>query len=518
MIYFASDPHYGHKNIVAGLSNWSDQSGCRKFPSIKAMNDHIIETFNDTVMETDTLYLLGDIAMGGIQNIIEFRKRLNCKNVIVITGNHDHHFAKPEIRALFTEVVPFKEIIIEGIRVVLCHYPLHVWNESHKGSFHLFGHCIPKQAEILTNNGWKNMDNIEQSDLVYSKSSDSTLTLNPIDSILKYNYSGIVYRGRSKSTHFDFTELHKCIHLTGKGNLVYEDAKDYFKKSVIKIICAGKYSNPGIGWPKSLLELYISLAADGTLANSNLGRLRVLKPRKIAYFKQLLDSLNLVYTELKQKDGSVCLNFQLPIEFKGLKIKGLDKEILLRANREDATIIRDTYAITDGYKYGKGVHIYSSKKEEIDILQHIFVINGYKASFTGRVNHGFSKKESYELRISDYESSVAFNIKERVVPVEISNEDYWCITTLHKNFFMRLNGTVQLTGNCHGSLPEMDWKGNLISDQFFPESKKAKRMDVGIDALYMRSLSYAPYSWDRIKAIMAKRANLVADHHDSTTN
>jgi calcineurin-like phosphoesterase family protein len=148
--------------------------------------------------------------MGGIQNIIEFRERLNCKNVIVITGNHDHHFAKPKIRDLFTEVVPIKELIIEGIKVVLCHYPLNVWNESHKGSIHLFGHC-------------------------------------------------------------------------------------------------------------------------------------------------------------------------------------------------------------------------------------------------------------------------------------------------------------------HGSLPEMDWKGNLISDQFFPESEKAKRMDVGIDALYMRSLSYAPYSWERIKGIMSKRANLVADHHDSTT-
>lgn len=148
MIYFASDPHYGHKNIVAGLSSWSDQSGCRKFPSIKAMNDHIIETFNDTVIDTDTLYLLGDIAMGGIQNIIEFRERLNCKNVIVITGNHDHHFAKPEIRALFTEVLPFKELIIEGTRVVLCHYPLHVWNESHKGSIMLHGHCHGTLSEM----------------------------------------------------------------------------------------------------------------------------------------------------------------------------------------------------------------------------------------------------------------------------------------------------------------------------------------------------------------------------------
>lgn len=148
MIYFASDPHYGHKNIVLGVSDWADKSGCRQFPSVKTMNDHIIQAFNYTVMSNDTLYLLGDIAFGGLQNIIEFRERLNCKNVIVITGNHDHHFDKPEIRALFTEVLPFKELIIQGIRVVLCHYPLHVWNESHKGSIMLHGHCHGSLPEM----------------------------------------------------------------------------------------------------------------------------------------------------------------------------------------------------------------------------------------------------------------------------------------------------------------------------------------------------------------------------------
>jgi calcineurin-like phosphoesterase family protein len=40
------------------------------------------------------------------------------------------------------------EITVEGYRLVLCHYPLAVWNRRHYGSVHLHGHSHGALASI----------------------------------------------------------------------------------------------------------------------------------------------------------------------------------------------------------------------------------------------------------------------------------------------------------------------------------------------------------------------------------
>ena len=45
----------------------------------------------------DTLYHLGDWSFGGIENIWNFRKRINCKNIYLVPGNHDHHIKKNKL-------------------------------------------------------------------------------------------------------------------------------------------------------------------------------------------------------------------------------------------------------------------------------------------------------------------------------------------------------------------------------------------------------------------------------------
>lgn len=55
------------------------------------MNEAIIKSINDTVKEDDTLYHLGDWSFGGYHNIWNFRKRIICKDIRFVFGNHDHH-------------------------------------------------------------------------------------------------------------------------------------------------------------------------------------------------------------------------------------------------------------------------------------------------------------------------------------------------------------------------------------------------------------------------------------------
>lgn len=143
MIYFTSDTHYGQKNIVAGVSSWPDKSKCRKFKTIEEHNEKLVDSINSVVGQEDTLYHLGDWSFGGVENIFKFRERIICSNVHLILGNHDENIFKnrENCREIFQSVNSYLEIEIEKNMIILSHWPMKIWNGSHKGSWQLHGHC-----------------------------------------------------------------------------------------------------------------------------------------------------------------------------------------------------------------------------------------------------------------------------------------------------------------------------------------------------------------------------------------
>jgi calcineurin-like phosphoesterase family protein len=142
MIWFTSDTHYHHKNIVAGVTRWDDKSGCRDFATIEEMDNTMVENINRVVQPDDVLFHLGDWAFKGPDNIYALRNRINCKTVHLILGNHDTDIhGNLEIQSAFTSVAFYREVDVNGQKIILCHYPLRTWNKSHYGSWMLHGHC-----------------------------------------------------------------------------------------------------------------------------------------------------------------------------------------------------------------------------------------------------------------------------------------------------------------------------------------------------------------------------------------
>lgn len=170
MIYFASDSHAFHSNMTRGVSTWD--SGYRDFNTVEEMTSAIIEGINKTVKEDDILYHLGDWSFGGIDKIWKFRKEIKCKNIYLILGNHDDHIRNNKqilidksdkelyeslldkklesltvegnyweyCRKFFSSINDVLQIKLEGQRFFLSHYAHRVWNHSHKGVIHLYGH------------------------------------------------------------------------------------------------------------------------------------------------------------------------------------------------------------------------------------------------------------------------------------------------------------------------------------------------------------------------------------------
>ena len=142
MIWFTSDPHYNHRNLIAGLSSWENKQGCRDFQDLDSHNARLCDNINNVVMPDDTLYVLGDWSFGGFESVQAFADRLSCQNIHLILGNHDHHIRnnRGDCQQYFASVKEADQIVVEGQTINLYHYSCRVWDKSYRGAWMLYGH------------------------------------------------------------------------------------------------------------------------------------------------------------------------------------------------------------------------------------------------------------------------------------------------------------------------------------------------------------------------------------------
>lgn len=129
-IWFTSDTHFGHKNIIK-YSN-------RPFDDVEEMNETLIKNWNERVSPKDQIWHLGDFAFLRKEATDQILKRLNGHKHF-IRGNHDE--IMPELEHHFESVQDYKELRIDGQKIMLFHFPIYSWNKAHRGSWHLHGHC-----------------------------------------------------------------------------------------------------------------------------------------------------------------------------------------------------------------------------------------------------------------------------------------------------------------------------------------------------------------------------------------
>ena len=150
-LWFTSDTHYNHANICSATTKWTDPVTCREFKTLEHMNAHIVGNINEVVGQDDILIHLGDWSFGGFEQIELFRNQIVCRNVHIITGNHDHHIEnnREGCQSLFSSVNKYVNldvkwsvgtVLADSQRFALMHFPIASWDNMARGAIHLHGH------------------------------------------------------------------------------------------------------------------------------------------------------------------------------------------------------------------------------------------------------------------------------------------------------------------------------------------------------------------------------------------
>ena len=146
--FFTADLHLGHSRILTLGKG-------RPFNTIDEMDDTIISNWNAVVTNEDMIYILGDFSFGNTRKTLDYLQRLRGRKILV-SGNHDGKRQTVAIREEYEAIHNLVRIKVNDKKaingyhtpIVLCHYALRSWQNSHYGTWHLYGHSHGMLSDI----------------------------------------------------------------------------------------------------------------------------------------------------------------------------------------------------------------------------------------------------------------------------------------------------------------------------------------------------------------------------------
>ena len=141
-LFFTADTHFGDHRIL--------NIHGRPFAGVAEMDAALVAGWNAVVGAEDDVWHLGDVARrpADIPGLLE---RLHGRKHLV-RGNND----PPATLAVagWASTQDYAELSLDGVALVLCHYPFRSWNGQHRRAINLHGHShgrlkpLPRQFDV----------------------------------------------------------------------------------------------------------------------------------------------------------------------------------------------------------------------------------------------------------------------------------------------------------------------------------------------------------------------------------
>lgn len=142
--YISADLHFGHANIM----KFCPVTRARFKNDVTFMNEEMIREWNEIVQPEDLTYILGDVAFCNAQTATAYLRRMNGRKIL-IKGNHDRKLVQDKAFCNeFESIHDYLDINYDGHKIVMFHYPIHEWDQAHRGSLHFYGHKHGGECEM----------------------------------------------------------------------------------------------------------------------------------------------------------------------------------------------------------------------------------------------------------------------------------------------------------------------------------------------------------------------------------
>lgn len=375
-------------------------------------------------------------------------------------------------------------------------------------------HCFDQNTEILTNNGWRNIDTIQKFDQVFSMNLETQMIeLVPIDDIIIRNHDGILYYANNKHVQYAVTDEHRMVVRTPfhkykrKTDRVFSEKEQQYFDSLKtnneqfhielskdihnkrRIFKTAGISNCKNTYDVNILRICMAVISDGFLCKK--GNVygygfNLKKERDKQELEDILKQLGWHYTKsyskTHDKNGTPGVyNYYINSTFGNeiIEIIGTKKQIPRWFLQLDPKILRQliiTYAKFDGSvdnrNNNSGVTIFSKDEHNIDMLQAMCILCGMRC-----VKKEFNNKEvnicgHYSIMPKFFHLYITQNTDESRMNEDNYHRFYyksrvWCVNNRNTTLVTRRNGKVSIQGNCLGEAADITVGSKTENEKLF---------------------------------------------------
>ena len=445
------------------------------------------------------------------------------KLLAILTGNHEYtieHKYGHEICNRLSYDLGIKNLGVQGmIRLVLqenydtkknkshaytifCHHGcgagrktgsvvnrIEEFAEAYDADLFAMGHCLSSDTEILSEDGWKDFNNISRNDNIMSFNiKNKKLELNKVNDLFIDLESKEHVNFKTNTLHVKVTPDHDMVYktMTSKGTILKKKAKDLMG-STFKIMQAGNFSYPGTDISDDMLRLYGWIISEGGFAGRDEG-LTIAQNIDNAYkIRNILRKLNIKFSEyLRDTVGRVSIfpdgkEYATKLKYIVFYVhkkdahairehfeceKLIPSDLVNEMTRDQFLCMLETMIDGDGHKASNSSSVYYTGDENLaDQIQIACITRGIRCIKKMRNRGGNNNYELYiNTRFTDV-SVTPYPHRGNIFKSNVENGDFsWCVSVDNSNIVCRRNGCVFITGNTHrkfGSI-QARWK---ISDQ-----------------------------------------------------
>lgn len=301
------------------------------------------------------------------------------------------------------------------------------------------GECFEGTAQVLTRDGWKSFEQLNQTEEVYQVNEDQTGGFVRPLAYIRKEYEGDLIEYSSRSYWSRTTAGHQVARLSVHGDLEKRIATSCNHLRVPRVILG----TPGVQHVLPDTDVYrlaIMLSADFTFRESGDIYGAFKKDRKILRAKTLLDKLSVRYSLSQDSNGYTSFFIHRGHGYEWIR-KELPQEIL---GREDRLALLEEIIEWDGHRVGSKnqSEYYSNLQHNVELVQTLSHLCGYTSSIIRCQNeHGCWSKVS-----------ILYGKTYSTTQMGYSRVPYkglvYCVTVPSGYLLVRQRESISISGNC----------------------------------------------------------------------